>query len=99
MLSERLLLWKCANSFHIFSWLQTGFYDIKTSSHLLHNEYEYIYTNKWRNLSTNRRLPTVLLLSLSSVSILNYAKLQQCQMFANLHYTKTTTKFATTATY
>ena len=50
-----------------------------------------IYTNKWRNLSTNRLLPTVLLLSLSSVSILNYARLQQCQMFANLHYTKTTT--------
>jgi len=35
-----------------------------------------IYANKWRNLSTNRLLPTVLLLSLSSVSILNYAKLQ-----------------------
>jgi len=64
------------------------FYDIKTSSHFLHNEYEF--TNKWWNLSTNRLLPTVLLLSLSSVSILNYARLQQCQMFANLYYTKIT---------
>ena len=70
---EHRLWWKCANFFHIFCWPQTDLLRHPNQFTLATQWIGiYTYTNEqWRNLSTNRLLPT-LLLSLSSVCTLNY---------------------------